>query len=64
MIGGRKKLEPQSNMILLYDPPSVPHEIVGVVIKLERFSYLSSRSFGLGSPIGLGYLLTKMKENF
>ena len=25
----------------------------GVVLKLERFSYLSSRSFGLGSPIGL-----------
>ena len=28
----------------------------GVVFKLERFSYLSSQSFGLGSPIGLGYL--------
>ena len=24
----------------------------GVVLKLERFSHLSGRSFGLGSPIG------------
>ena len=28
----------------------------GVVVKLERFSHLSGRSFGLSSPIGLGYL--------
>ena len=25
----------------------------GVLLKLEMFSHLSSRSFGLGSPIGL-----------
>ena len=28
----------------------------GVGLKLERFSHLSDRSFGLGSPIRLGYL--------
>ena len=28
----------------------------GVVLKLERFSHLSGRSFGLGSPIGLDAL--------
>ena len=28
----------------------------GVVLKLERFSHLSDRSFGLGFPIGLRYL--------
>ena len=28
----------------------------GVVLKIEEFSHLSSRSFGLDSPIGLGYL--------
>ena len=27
-----------------------------MVLKLERFSYLSDWSFGLGSPIGLGYV--------
>ena len=27
-----------------------------MVLKLERFSYLSNRSFGLGSVIGFGYL--------
>ena len=29
----------------------------GVELKLERFSHLSSQSFGFGSPIGLGYQL-------
>ena len=28
----------------------------GVILKLERFSHLSDRSFGLGSLIGLRYL--------
>ena len=27
-----------------------------MVLKLERFSHLSNRSFGLDSSIGLGYL--------
>ena len=30
----------------------------GVVLKLERFSHLSGRSFGLGSPIKLEVLST------
>ena len=34
----------------------VPQEIVAVVLKLERLSYLSSWSFGLGSSIELRYL--------
>ena len=33
----------------------------GMVLKIERFSHLSNRSFGLGSPIGLGYLLGSKK---
>ena len=27
-----------------------------MILKLERFSHLSERSFGLNSPIRLGYL--------
>ena len=27
----------------------------GVVLKLEKFFFASSRSFGLNSPIGLGF---------
>ena len=30
-----------------------------MVLKLERFSHLLGRSFGLGSPIGLRYLSNK-----
>ena len=34
----------------------VPQEIMRVVLKLERFSHILSRSFRFDSPIGLRYL--------
>ena len=34
-----------------------------MVFKFERFPNLSDRSFGLGSPIGLGYLPISFREH-
>ena len=38
------------------DNNTIPQEIMGMVLKLERFSHLLDRSFGLSSFIGLRYL--------
>ena len=32
-----------------------------MILKIERFSHLSGRSFGLGSPIGFGYLSSQFE---
>ena len=56
-----QEYEPSADVRLLYRWTMIHSQIgstrdCGMILKLEKFSHLSSRSFGLSFPIRFGYL--------